>query len=74
MNYKLSNQAIGALMMALQKSLLEQTDIVPMLQNFNVQIDDSNHLVVVNPPVVKTTGNQNADNSEMKNVDLWDNS
>jgi len=74
MNYKLSNQAIGALMMALQKSLLEQTDIVPMLQNFNVQIDDSNHLVVVNPPVVKMTGNQNTDNSEMKNVDLWDNS
>ena len=74
MNYKLSNQAIGALMMALQKSLLEQTDIVPMLQNFDVQIDDSNHLVVVNPPVVKMTGNQNANNSEVKNVDLWDNS
>ena len=71
---KLSNQAIGALMMALQKSLLEQTDIVPMLQNFDVQIDDSNHLVVGNPPVVKMTGNQNADNSEIKNVDLWDNS
>ena len=28
---KLSNQAMGALMMALQKSLLEQTDIVPIL-------------------------------------------
>lgn len=53
MNYKLSNQAIGALMMALQKSLLEQTDIVPVLQNFEIQVDDSNHLVVMNPPAVK---------------------
>lgn len=31
---KLSNQAMGALMMALQKSILEQTDIVPILQSF----------------------------------------
>ena len=53
MNYKFSDQAIGALMMALQKSLLEQTDIVPVIKNFDVQIDDTNHLVVVNPPTVK---------------------
>jgi len=30
---QLSNQAIGALMMALQKSLMEQTDIVPVSTN-----------------------------------------
>jgi len=54
MNYKLSNQAIGAVMMALQKSLMEQTDIVPVLQGFNIQIDDTGQLVVTNPPVVKT--------------------
>ena len=53
MSYKFSDQAIGALMMALQKSLLEQTDIVPVIKNFEVQIDDTNHLVVVNPPPVK---------------------
>jgi hypothetical protein len=53
MNYKLSNQAIGAVMMALQKSLMEQTDIVPVLSNFEIQIDDSNQLVVMNPPVVE---------------------
>ena len=29
---KLSNQAMGALMMALQKSLMEQSDIVPTLE------------------------------------------
>tara|TARA_B100002019_G_C21173913_1_gene549996 strand:- start:516 stop:722 length:207 start_codon:yes stop_codon:yes gene_type:complete len=53
MNYTLSSQAIGALMMALQKSLLEQTDIVPVLQGFEIQVDDTNQLVVMNPPVVK---------------------
>ena len=53
MNYKLSNQAIGAIMMALQKSLMEQTDIVPMFEVFEVQIDDSNQLVIMNPPVVQ---------------------
>ena len=31
---KLSDQAIAAVMMALQKSLLEQTDIVPVLKSF----------------------------------------
>tara|TARA_R100001594_G_scaffold146264_2_gene197453 strand:- start:139 stop:348 length:210 start_codon:yes stop_codon:yes gene_type:complete len=58
MNYTLSNQAIGAVMMALQKSLMEQSDIVPVLQGFEVQIDDSGQLVVVNPPVVKTNNNE----------------
>ena len=53
---KLSNQAVGALMMALQRSLMEQSDIVPVLQEMNFQVnpDDSSHteLVVTNPPVV----------------------
>ncbi len=53
MNYTLSSQAIGALMMALQKSLLEQSDIVPVLQGFEIQVDDTNQLVVMNPPTVK---------------------
>ena len=53
-DHKLSDQAVGAIMMALQKSLMEQTDIVPVLRNFNVQVDDSGELVVMNPPTVKT--------------------
>ena len=53
MNHKLSNQAIGAIMMALQKSLIEQSDIVPVLQGFEIQVDDSGQLVVMNPPVVE---------------------
>lgn len=41
-------------MMALQKSLMEQTDIVPVLKGFEIQIDDSNQLVVMNPPIVES--------------------
>tara|TARA_B100000700_G_scaffold150974_1_gene167673 strand:- start:93848 stop:94066 length:219 start_codon:yes stop_codon:yes gene_type:complete len=57
---KLSNQALGALMMALQKSLMEQSDIVPVLQNMDFVYDpeDPSHstLVVTNPPVVNFEG------------------
>ena len=55
MNHKLSSQAIGAIMMALQKSLIGQTDIVPILQRFEIQIDDSGQLVVMNPPTFEVT-------------------
>jgi len=50
---KLSNQALGALMMALQKSLLEQTDIVPILKDFDFQVDEDECLLVLNPPSFK---------------------
>ncbi len=36
---KLSNQAIGALMMALQRSLMQQSDIVPVLNEMNFVFD-----------------------------------
>ena len=55
---KLSNQAMGAIMMALQKSLLEQTDIVPVLESFDFQCDDSESLIVSNPPMLKIDGEQ----------------
>lgn len=47
----LSNQALGAVMMALQKSLLEQTDIVPVLKEFVFEMRDG-ELLVTNPPTV----------------------
>ncbi len=58
---KLSNQAMGALMMALQKSLLEQTDIVPILESFEFTKSSdtkrwgskSGELVIKNPPTFK---------------------
>ena len=51
---KLSNQAVGAVMMALQKSLMEQSDIVPVLRDFKLEVDDAGEVVIVNPPLVKT--------------------
>ena len=48
---QLSNQAVGAIMMALQKSLMEQSDIVPVLRSFEI-LETEEGLVVVNPPVV----------------------
>ena len=50
---RLSNQAMGAIMMALQKSLLEQTDIVPVLGEFNFECNEKEELVVRNPPNFK---------------------
>jgi hypothetical protein len=44
-------------MMALQKSLMEQSDIVPVLQGFKVQVDDTGELVITNPPVVEAKAN-----------------
>ena len=48
---QLSNQAVGAIMLALQKSLMEQSDIVPVIREFNL-LETSDGLVVTNPPVV----------------------
>ena len=51
---KLSSQAMGALMMALQKCLMEETDIVPLLEEMNFQVDGTSQseLIITNPPVV----------------------
>ena len=54
---KLSDQALGAVMMALQKSLLEQSDIVPVLKDFNFVLDGE-ELSVTNPPIFKVDEQQ----------------
>lgn len=64
MTYTLSNQAVGAIMMALQNSLMSQTDIVPVLTGFEVQIDDTNQLVIMNPPVVQASKGRTEDEIE----------
>lgn len=47
---KLSDQALGALMMALQKCLLEKKDIIPILKDLNFQVDEEENLSINNPP------------------------
>jgi hypothetical protein len=49
---QLSTQALGAIMMALQESLMHQTDIVPVLQGFDLELTVDG-LIVRNPPTVK---------------------
>jgi hypothetical protein len=55
----LSNEAMGALMMALQKCIMEQSDITDILKNMkftSAPLPDGNgnkELFVLNPPVVK---------------------
>jgi len=68
---KLSNQAMGAIMMALQKSLLEQTDIVPVLKSFEFSKSPdtsrwgtkSGELMVLNPPTFNM-GDVGADSTQ----------
>ncbi len=56
-NTNLSDQALGAIMMALQNSLLHQTDIVPVLKGFNFTTDKEGQLSVTNPPIVRADEN-----------------
>lgn len=62
---KLSNQAMGAIMMALQKSLLEQSDIVPVLKDFIFVEDKNEQLMVKNPPNFKISNG--IENSHQEN-------
>ena len=48
----LSPQALGAIMMALQESLLNEIDIVPILSGFEL-LETDQGLVVKNPPTVR---------------------
>jgi hypothetical protein len=55
MKLKLSDQSLGAIMMALQNSLLTQTDIVPVLKGFELLSDENGELVVSNPPTFRAS-------------------
>lgn len=69
---RLSNQALGAIMMALQNSLMNQTDIVPVLQAFDLTKDKETkrwgtkegELIVSNPPIVQAPKVINLDDDE----------
>jgi len=50
---KFSNQAIGSLLMTLQKCLAEQTDITELLSEWNLEINETGEVVVTNPPSFK---------------------
>lgn len=64
---QLSNQALGAIMMALQESLLNELDIVPILRGFELTNTDDG-LVVENPPTVRVTNNKTVTNDDLENI------
>ena len=52
----LSNQAIGAIMMALQKGIMDQQDITGILRDFEIAVDtDTQELTIMNPPTIKAS-------------------
>ncbi len=64
---QLTDQALGALMLALQNSLMNQTDIVPVLKEFNFTATVDG-LVVDNPPVVDMTDEEEENTSAVFNA------
>ena len=66
-SHKLSNQALGAIMMALQESLLNELDIVPILKGFEL-LETEDGLVVTNPPTVRVTNDEKVTNEDLEKL------
>jgi hypothetical protein len=67
----LSNQALGAIMMALQKSLMEQSDIVPVLQGF-VLTETDDGLIIENPPIIEVNTEDGEDDAATEEIQKED--
>jgi len=65
--HKLSNQALGAVMMALQESLLNELDIVPILKSFELT-ESEDGLVVTNPPTVRVSNEAPITENDLLNM------
>ena len=64
---QLSNQALGAIMMALQESLLNELDIVPILRGFDLVLTEDG-LVVKNPPTVRVSNDKKINEEDLLNM------
>ncbi len=65
--HKLSNQALGSIMMALQESLLNELDIVPILKGFEL-VEGADGLMVTNPPTVRVSNEQKISEQDLLNM------
>ena len=65
--HRLSNQALGAVMMALQESLLNELDIVPILKGFEL-IETEDGLIVKNPPTVRVSSDKEISEEDLLNM------
>jgi len=64
---RFSNQALGAIMMALQESLLNQMDIVPILKGFELSNTEEG-LVITNPPTVRFSDDSEITTEDIENM------
>jgi len=60
---KLSKQAVGTLLMTLQKCLIEETDITVLLEDWNLEVRDD-EVWVTNPPQFVTESQQAFEESQ----------
>tara|TARA_R110001583_G_scaffold132135_7_gene284006 strand:+ start:879 stop:1088 length:210 start_codon:yes stop_codon:yes gene_type:complete len=67
----LSNQALGAIMLALQESLLSQSDIVPVLKGFDL-LETEDGLVVKNPPTVRFSDDSSVSKEDLEKIAIGD--
>ena len=65
--HKLSNQALGSIMMALQESLLNELDIVPILRGFEL-VETTDGLIVRNPPTVRVSNENKITEQDLLNM------
>jgi hypothetical protein len=61
---KFSTQATGALLMTLQKCLMEEMDIVDLLNNWEMTEEDG-EIFVLNPPTFSTGKDEEATSFEV---------
>ena len=59
----LSDQALGAIMLTLQNSLMHQTDIVPILKGLKLVDGPNNEIVILNPPILRA--NSDSEDAEV---------
>jgi hypothetical protein len=64
---KLSNQALGSIMMALQESLMNEMDIVPILKGFEL-VEQADGLLVTNPPTIRISNNDKISEQDLLNM------
>ena len=63
----LSSQALGAIMMALQESLLNELDIVPILKGFDLE-ETEDGLIVKNPPTVRFSDESSISKNDLESI------
>ena len=63
----LSSQALGAIMMALQESLLNELDIVPILKGFDLE-ETEDGLIVKNPPTVRFSDDSSISKNDLESI------